>query len=144
MLPKWQNLVTLFARCEPASIENYDLHHQSLCKSPLPRGVVILKVFMKQTAWSITSMHSMKIWFECDCSNKYQWDKMWQLKTAQLFQKLPKKYPQQFNLKSDGFQNSPKGHQIFWLPPIVLKFVTKNFKKSPNLVTLRVPTIELQ
>jgi len=48
-------------------------------------------------------------------------------------------YPQQIYLKSDVFQNSPKGPQNI-LATLARKFVTKNFQKSPNLVTLVVST----
>ena len=36
---------------------------------------------------------------------------------------------------NDPFQSSPKSHQYFWAT-FITKFVTLNFKKSPNLVTL--------
>ena len=38
---------------------------------------------------------------------------------------------------NDPFGNSPKSHQSFWAN-FVSKFVAKNFKKSPNLVTLAI------
>ena len=39
----------------------------------------------------------------------------WNRKKPKSFQKLPKKWPQQFLLESEVFQHGPKSHQIFWL-----------------------------
>ena len=49
--------------------------------------------------------------------------------------KLPKKYPHQFNVKSDLFQISPKMLLNIWTI-FAKSSVPKNFQKSPNLVTL--------
>ena len=57
------------------------------------------------------------------------------IKSSQKFQLLPKMNTQQFLLKSDDFQNSLKKQLNIWAI-FKWKCVSKNFQKSPNLVTL--------
>ena len=45
------------------------------------------------------------------------------------------KWPHQFSLKIDVFQNKPTKSLHVWAP-FVRKFFAKNFQESPNLVTL--------
>ena len=59
----------------------------------------------------------------------------WNKNYPKFLRTLPKKYSQQFDLKSYVFQNSPKCQHVFGLL-FVRKFVTENFQNSPNLVTL--------
>ena len=54
---------------------------------------------------------------------------------AQMFPKVAQIDATSIFTYGDPFQNSPKSHQCFWAT-FVSKFVSKNFQKSPNLVTL--------
>ena len=49
--------------------------------------------------------------------------------------KLPKKWPQQFLLEKRLFSKQPKTSTYIWTNS-VKKYVTKNFQKPPNVVTL--------
>ena len=59
---------------------------------------------------------------------------MLELKVAQFLPKEAKMYPTQFYLKINVFQNSPTVIKYFGYS--LMKLVTQNFQKSPNLVTL--------
>ena len=61
----------------------------------------------------------------------------WSKKQPNFLQKLPKKYPHQFNVKSSIFHNSPKFLVNIWAT-FARNFVPKNFEKSPNPFTLVV------
>ena len=60
---------------------------------------------------------------------------MLELKAAQFLPKVAQNVSTAVLLKIDVLQNSPKGHTSI-LATLVRKFVTENFQKSPNLVTL--------
>ena len=61
----------------------------------------------------------------------------WSKKCPNCLQKLPQKFPHQFNVKSYIFHNSPKLLLNIWAT-FARNFVPENFQKSPNLVTLEL------
>ena len=60
----------------------------------------------------------------------------WRKNQHNFLQKLSKKCPLQFNIKSAIFHNSLKMLLNIWAT-FARNFVPKNFQKSPNLVTLQ-------
>ena len=59
----------------------------------------------------------------------------WNKKVAQVFQKLPKKWSKQFDLKKQWFSQVPLKSPNIWAT-FVIKVIAKKFQKSHTLFTL--------
>ena len=82
------------------------------------------------------SWTSLERQYGLDCGLSVSW--CWNKKTPKLLLKVaPKRSKQKFIFKNDVVQNSRKSRIIFGLL-LIDNFDTKNFQKSPNLVTLIV------
>ena len=75
------------------------------------------------------------LWYQSTPEVAISVTRCWNKKQPKFFQKLPKKQPHQFDLKSNVFRNCPKSQPNIWVT-LVIKFAIKKFQKSPNLVTL--------
>ena len=100
----------------PSIIQHWDLNPQSLEHKSSP----------------VTARPGL---FSVCMFTRLQCDQMLKQTVAQVFQTQPKKQPHQYLLQNDTFQKPQKLPPNIWAY-IVRKFASKNFKKTPNLVTL--------